>query len=103
MERRKRMVKRLLISFAHPDDESFGLGPLLARCAAEGVETTLICATNGDAGSVEPEHLNGYHSIASLRLAELECASAVLGFKEVVTFGYRDSGMMGSADNQHAE
>ena len=97
------MAKRLLISFAHPDDESFGIGPLLARYAADGVEMTLICATNGDAGTVEPDHLNGYSSVASLRLAELECASQVLGFKDVITFGYRDSGMMGTPDNQHPD
>jgi LmbE family N-acetylglucosaminyl deacetylase len=95
------MSKRLLVSFAHPDDESFGVGPLIAKYAAEGVEITLICATNGDAGSVDPDRLNGYDSVASLRLDELKCASQVLGFKEVITFGYRDSGMMGSADNQH--
>src|SRR5262249_10247386 len=39
-------------------------------------------------------------SIAALRLAELACATTSIGFTEVVTLGYRDSGMMGSADNQ---
>ena len=41
----------------------------------------------------------GYATIADLRLAELQCASEILGFKEVITFGYRDSGMMNSPDN----
>ena len=43
--------------------------------------------------------MQGYSSVAEMRLAELDCAAKVLGFKEVVLFGYRDSGMMGSADN----
>lgn len=89
-------ARRLLISVAHPDDESFGLGGVVARYVDEGVEVYLICATNGDVGTVAPEMLNGYSSISELRLAELECASQVLGFKRVYTFGYRDSGMMNS-------
>lgn len=88
---------RLLLSLAHPDDESFGSGGLIAKYVAQGVEVYLICATNGDVGTVKPEFLDGYSSIAELRLAELACASATLGFKQVFTFGYRDSGMMGSA------
>jgi LmbE family N-acetylglucosaminyl deacetylase len=34
--------------------------------------------------------------VAELRLKELECASEVLRFKQVFTFGYKDSGMMNS-------
>src|SRR5579859_4448075 len=34
---------------------------------------------------------------------ELDCAAKTIGLSEVVTFGYRDSGMMGAADNQHAD
>jgi LmbE family N-acetylglucosaminyl deacetylase len=94
-------TKRLLIIYAHPDDESFGLGAFIARYVAEGVEVSLVCGTNGEAGTVSPEHLNGYSSIAELRLAELDCASAVLGFKEVIKLGYRDSGMMHNADNDN--
>lgn len=90
------MSRRLLIAYAHPDDESFGLGGLISRYVAEGVEVYLICATNGDQGTVAPEMLNGYRSVAELRLAELDCAAARLGLTEVFKFGYQDSGMMGS-------
>lgn len=92
--------RRLLISFAHPDDESFGLGGLIARYVAEGVEVYLLCATNGDVGTVSDEYLNGYNSIAELRLAELDCAASKLGLKRVYKLGYKDSGMMGSQTNQ---
>jgi LmbE family N-acetylglucosaminyl deacetylase len=95
-------MKSILICMAHPDDE-IGTGPLVTRYVAEGAQATLICATNGDVGTVDKEFLEGYASIAELRLAELGCATKTIGFTEVVTFGYRDSGMMGTADNEHAE
>lgn len=90
------MSRRLLISYAHPDDESFGLGGLIAKYVEQGVEVSLICATNGERGTVKPEFLNGHDSIAALRLAELDCAAQTLRLKHVVKLGYRDSGMMGS-------
>ena len=97
------MGKRILVSLAHPDDESFGSGPLIAKYVAEGAEVMLICATSGDVGTADEKFVKGFSSIAEMRLAELDCAAKVLGFKEVILFGYRDSGMMGSADNQHPD
>ncbi len=97
------MSRRLLIAYAHPDDESFGLGGLISRYVAEGVEVDLICATNGERGTVNPEFLNGYESIKALRLAELDCATEQLGLSHVVKLGYKDSGMMGSETAQDPE
>lgn len=87
--------RRLLICFAHPDDESFGLGGAITKWVKEGVDVYLICATNGDVGTIPDEMKDRFSSIAELRLSELECASAKLGFKEVFKLGYKDSGMMG--------
>lgn len=95
--------RRLLISYAHPDDESFGLGGLIAKYVAEGTQVDLICATNGDVGTIDPEMLKGYESHAELRLAELDCASKLLGFTNVVKLNYKDSGMMGSEYNDDPE
>jgi LmbE family N-acetylglucosaminyl deacetylase len=94
--------KSILACFAHPDDE-LGVASLVAQSVAQGARATLICTTNGDVGTVDEQHLRGYSSIAELRLAELACATKLIGFTEVVTLGYRDSGMMGSEDNQHPE
>jgi LmbE family N-acetylglucosaminyl deacetylase len=90
------MKPRLLIAYAHPDDESFGLGGAIAKWVDDGAEVYLICATNGERGTVPPEMLQGYASIADLRLAELDCAVKQLRIKEVFKLGYKDSGMMGS-------
>lgn len=97
------MTKRLLISYAHPDDESFGNGALIAKYVAEGAEVYYICATNGDVGTIPDDMKDLYPTVAELRLSELACASEVLGFKKVFTFGYRDSGMMGAETNQHPD
>jgi len=94
---------RLLIAFAHPDDESFGLGAFIARSVAKGVDVYYVCATNGEVGTVSPEMLQGYNSIKELRLAELDCASKILGFKKVFKLGFKDSGMMGDPTNDDPE
>ncbi|MBN1565816.1 MAG: PIG-L family deacetylase [Anaerolineae bacterium] len=74
-------TKRLLISFAHPDDESFGMGGVIAYYVARGIEVSLICSTNGDVGTVDPEFMRDYDTVADLRLAELRCAADMLGIK----------------------
>ena len=93
----------MLLAFAHPDDESFGMGGAIAYYAERGVEISLICSTNGDVGTVDPEWLEKYETIAELRLAELRCAAEKLGIKNVITYGYRDSGMAGSPENEHPD
>lgn len=97
------MTKTLLAVLAHPDDESFGLGGTLALYAKRGYDTYLACATRGEAGTVDAEHLRDFKDIASLRTAELDCAAGHLGLKDVVYLGYRDSGMPGSDDNKHPD
>ncbi len=93
----------ILSVLAHPDDESFGMGGTLALYAQKGYDVYLVCATRGEAGEVDPEHLKGFSSIAELREGELRCAAEHLGLKGVYFLGYRDSGMPGSPDNQHPE
>ncbi len=88
--------RRILFSLAHPDDESFGSGGVIARYVSDGAEVSLICATNGDVGTVAPEFMKDYASVADLRQAELDCAAAKLKLKHLVKLGYRDSGMMNS-------
>ncbi len=95
--------RRLLTVLAHPDDESFGMGGTIAYYAAQGVKVYLICATNGDLGTVPPDMLNGFDSVAALRRHELQCAANVLKLSEVIFLGYRDSGMAGTADNHHPQ
>jgi len=93
----------LLAVLAHPDDESFGIGGTLALYAQRGVKVHLICATRGEAGQVSEECLQGYDSVAELRVDELRCAAGILGLSGVHFLDYRDSGMPGSSDNSHPQ
>jgi LmbE family N-acetylglucosaminyl deacetylase len=71
---------RLLAVFAHPDDESMGMGATLAKYAAEGVKTYLVCATRGERGWFGPEEQNpGFGALGQIRTQELENAIQVLG------------------------
>ncbi|MFH1485765.1 MAG: PIG-L family deacetylase, partial [Chloroflexota bacterium] len=92
--------KTLIFFGAHPDDETFGIGSTLAQYAISGVKVYYVCATRGEAGTVDPEQLMGFASIRDKRWAELRCAAQVLGLTDVIHLGYRDSGMPGSKDNQ---
>jgi LmbE family N-acetylglucosaminyl deacetylase len=97
------MTKILLAVLAHPDDESFGLGGTLALYAGKGYETYYVCATRGEAGTVDEEHLKGFKDTAEMRTDELLRAAKELGLKEVFFLGYRDSGMPGMDANQHPD
>lgn len=87
---------RLLISYAHPDDESFAHGGLIAKYIAQGFEVYYICATDGDVGTI-PESMQGqYETIRELRLAELDACNEILKFTKIFKLAYKDSGMMGA-------
>jgi mycothiol S-conjugate amidase len=97
------MTKTLLAILAHPDDESFGLGGTLALYARKGYNTYYLCATRGEAGTVDEEHLRGFSSTAEMRTDELMRAAKHLGLKDVFFLGYRDSGMPGTEENKHPD
>jgi N-acetyl-1-D-myo-inositol-2-amino-2-deoxy-alpha-D-glucopyranoside deacetylase/mycothiol S-conjugate amidase len=94
-------ARTLMFVGAHPDDETFGLGATLAHYAAQGVSVYYACATRGDVGSADPEHLEGHATAADMRWAELTCAARELRLADVIYLGYRDSGMPGAPDNAH--
>ena len=97
------MAKTILSVLAHPDDESFGMGGTLAFYARKGYDVYYVCATRGEVGTVDPEHMHNYKNIGELREAELRCAAEHLGLKDVFFLDYRDSGMPGMEDNKHPD
>ena len=96
-------MKTLLVILAHPDDESFGPGGTLAKYAREGVAVHYLCGTRGESGTVDAALLNGFANVAELRTSELMCAAKELELAGVHFLGYRDSGMVGTNDNQLTE
>ena len=85
---RGNVTRTILAVLAHPDDETFGLGGTLALYALKGYDTYLVCATRGEAGTVDSEHLDGFKDTADLRTEELNRAAKILGLKEVFFLGY---------------
>src|SRR5215212_7351073 len=82
---------RLLAVFAHPDDESMGMGGTLAKYSTEGVETHLVCATRGERGWFGPAEQNpGLSALGQLRTKELEKAVQELGMKRPYFLDYID-------------
>jgi LmbE family N-acetylglucosaminyl deacetylase len=84
----------LLVVVAHPDDESFGCGSVLAAASAAGYETAVLCATRGEAG----ESRIRTHDLAAVREAELRDAARILGVSTVHLLDYADSGMSGTPE-----
>ena len=83
---------KLLIVVAHPDDESFGCGSVLAHASRAGHDTAVLCATRGEAG----ESRIRTDDLAALREAELRAAARILGVGTVRLLGHADSGMEGA-------
>ncbi|HEX5579357.1 MAG TPA: PIG-L family deacetylase, partial [Candidatus Limnocylindria bacterium] len=101
----------LLLVHAHPDDEAFGTGGLIARSVAEGRRVDLVTCTGGEEGEIHDptlDHEEAQPRLREIRLAELECALDALrgdgpGSLELHLLGYRDSGMMGTESNGHPD
>jgi LmbE family N-acetylglucosaminyl deacetylase len=82
---------KLMAILAHPDDESLGTGGILAKYAAEGVETFLVTATRGERGwPGDPQSDPGLTALGQLRQAELLAAAKVLGLRQVEFLDYID-------------
>lgn len=92
----------LLTVHAHPDDEASKGASTVAKYKAEGVRTTLVCCTGGEAGDIlnpamdTPEVRS---RIDEVRRDELALAAQLIGYDRVVMLGYRDSGMPDTPDN----
>lgn len=102
-------ARRLLLVHAHPDDETINNGATMAKYAAEGALVTLVTCTLGEEGEVIPAGLSHLaadrdNTLGQYRIGELASAMAELGVTDHRFLGgpgrYRDSGMMGVAQNE---
>jgi LmbE family N-acetylglucosaminyl deacetylase len=85
--------------FAHPDDEQVMSG-VFAQAASEGIRTGLVCATRGEAGQIHESVDATRETIGQVRESELRAAAVVCGIKDLWFLDYRDSGWIGTPDNQ---
>jgi LmbE family N-acetylglucosaminyl deacetylase len=89
--------EHLVVVVAHPDDETFGCGSLIAQSAQAGARVTVLCATRGGAGERVPDPITDSWPLGLVREVELVQAARVLGVTDVALLGYRDSGFEGEA------
>ncbi len=94
------MGLRLLLVVAHPDDECFAFGGALALAAARGVETYVICLTDGQAASNRGTATSG-EDLGRMRRQEFADSCAVLGVSRHELWDYSD-GRLEFADFQKA-
>lgn len=97
---------RLLTVHAHPDDESSKGPGTVARYAAAGVHTVLVCCTGGEEGEILNPAMDRpevREHLAEIRMQELAAAASAIGYHEVVLLGYRDSGMAGTEANDRPD
>lgn len=93
------MKHRLVIIFAHPDDESFGFAGTLSAMTDAGHEATYIVGTRGEVGEILVEGLATRETLGAVRESELRIALEMMGVTDLRLLGYRDSGMAGSEEN----
>lgn len=101
----------LLLVHAHPDDEAFATGGLMARAVAEGHRVDLVTCTGGEEGEIHDptlDHDEAFPRLREIREGELRCSLDALrgpypGELHLHLLGYRDSGMMGTPSNERPE
>jgi LmbE family N-acetylglucosaminyl deacetylase len=91
---------RLMCVLAHPDDETLGMGGVLAKYAAEGVQTYVVTATRGERGWKDGPY-PGPEEVARHRTEELYAAARVLGIRQVCLLDHKD-GELDRADVEEA-
>jgi N-acetyl-1-D-myo-inositol-2-amino-2-deoxy-alpha-D-glucopyranoside deacetylase len=104
---------RALLVHAHPDDETINNGATMAMYAALGAQVSLVTCTRGEEGEVLIEDLadlaaSKSDSLGEHRVIELANAMNELGIKDHRFLGgeslkFRDSGMMGTEQNNRPE
>ena len=80
----------LMAVFAHPDDESFGVGGTLAKYAAEGHDVHLVTATRGEAGRIAEPDLATPANLPAVRERELRRACETYGINPPHLLDYVD-------------
>src|ERR1700730_5206840 len=91
----------LLLVHAHPDDEAISTGGVMMKARADGHRVVLVTATRGEVGEIHNmDDAATRPHLGEVRTKELETASRILGVNRGEFLGYRDSGMVGTSENE---
>jgi LmbE family N-acetylglucosaminyl deacetylase len=81
---------KLMCVVAHPDDECFAFGGALALYADRGVETYVVCLTDGQAASNRGDAATG-EALGAMRREEFRRSCEVLGVAHNELMDYQDA------------
>ena len=84
-------MKKMLLAFAHPDDEAFFVSGTVAKYIELGWDVDLVTATSGEEGSSGPFDGISGEKLGLIRQKELEESGKILGLSTITLLGYRDS------------
>lgn len=83
------MGKRLMCVVAHPDDECFAFGGALALASDRGIQSYVVCLTDGQAATNRGIADSG-DELGKIRRQEFAASCRVLGVTDCELLGYRD-------------
>ncbi len=84
------MGLRLMCVVAHPDDECFAFGGALALAAERGIETYVVCLTDGQAATHRGTAASG-KELGKMRREEFAASCEVLGVKKHELLDHQDA------------
>jgi LmbE family N-acetylglucosaminyl deacetylase len=85
--------------WAHPDDEAYLSGGLMARASDAGSRVVCVTATRGELGTPDPVEWPP-ERLAAERTVELARCLGILGVTEHRWLGYADGGCAGAAEGE---
>ncbi len=94
----------LFLVHAHPDDEAVSTGGVILKAHEAGHRVVLVTCTGGEVGEIHNmDEASNRPRLKEVRAQELKRAAEILGVDRLVDLGYRDSGMVGTADNENPD
>jgi LmbE family N-acetylglucosaminyl deacetylase len=81
---------KVLLSFAHPDDETFTLAGSIIKWVKAGHQVSLITATYGQMGLSADIKVDSPEHLGQIRKGEMENAAKITGISKIHYFGLMD-------------
>lgn len=81
---------KVLLSFAHPDDETFSVAGTVTKLVKSGHKVSLITATYGQMGLSADIKVDSPEHLGQIRKKEMEEAAKITGISKIHYFGLMD-------------
>lgn len=81
---------KILLSYAHPDDETFSVAGTVIKLVKAGHQVSLITSTYGQMGLSADIEVKGPEELGQIRKKEMENAAKITGISKIHYFGLMD-------------